>query len=293
MRRRWLATAVVLAAVLPALLSACASTPGPQAALSRFLAGWGAGRWSVMRREVSRPPADFAAVNAAAFAALGVTHASFRAGPVTTSSSGTTARVRVTEHFAVPQAGAWNPVTTVHLTDRGGTWRIAWSPATISPALRAGDTLALARVWPPRAAILGAGGAPLTQTVTRVTVGVVGSRVTSTAAVRTDLLAAGAPAAAASQALAQASARPDYFEPVFTVSAARFAQLRAAPGPDNVYAVRGTEFQALDRRVRDHGPAGRGGRRLGGPGHRPAAAQPGRTVQRVEHRRADRAGGRR
>jgi cell division protein FtsI/penicillin-binding protein 2 len=244
MRRRWLPAVAGLAAVLPAVLSACASTtPSPQATLSRFLTAWGAGSWTAMRREVARPPAGFASVNAAAFTALGVTRASFTAGAISTASSGKTARVRVTEHYAVPQAGAWNPVTTVHLTDRSGAWRVVWSPATINPSLRAGDTVAVARTWPPRAAILGAGGVPLTQTVTSVVVGVVGSRITSTTAVRADLLAAGATSAEASQALAQAAAHPDDFEPVFTVSAARFTQLKAAPGPGNVYAVRGTEFQ--------------------------------------------------
>ena len=244
MRRKWLPVAVGLTAALPAVLSACASTaPAPQATLSRFLADWGRGDWTAMRREVSRPPADFASVNAAAFAGLGVTHASFTAGPVITAASGTAARVRVTGHFAVPQAGTWKPVTTVHLAQRGGVWRVAWTPATISPALRAGDTLTAARVWPPRAGILGAGGVPLTQTVTNVVVGVAGSRMTSASAVRADLLAAGATAAEVSPALARAQAHPDDFEPVFTISAARFAQLKAAPGPGNVYAVHGTEFQ--------------------------------------------------
>ena len=46
-----------------------------------------------------------------------------------------------------------------------------------------------------------------------------------------------------SHALAQAAAHPDYFEPVFSVSRLRFTQLKAAPGPANVYAVRGTEFE--------------------------------------------------
>jgi hypothetical protein len=245
MRRKWLTVAAGLAAALPAVLSACASpAPTPQATLSRFLAEWGKGDWAAMRRQVARPPADFAAVNAAAFTALGITRATFTAGAVTTAASGATARVRVTEHLALPQAGAWNPVTTVRLADRGGVWRVAWSPATINPALRQGDTLAAVRAWPPRAAILGAGGVPLTDTVTHIVVGVVGSRMTSASAVRTDLLAGGATAAEVTQALARAQTSPDDFEPVFTVSAARFGQLKAAPGPDNVYAVKGTEFQA-------------------------------------------------
>jgi hypothetical protein len=244
MRRMWLPVAVVLVAVLSTVLSACgATTPSPRGTLSRYLAAWGTGDWAAMRREVARPPADFASVNAAEFAALGVTRASFTAAPIITAPSGQAARVRVTQHFDLPHAGAWNPVTTMHLVDRRGVWRVAWSPKTINPSLGAGDTIAVTRVWPPRAPVLGAGGAPLTQTVSRVVVGVVGSRITSAGAVRTDLLAAGATGAEADHALAQATIHPDYFEPVFTVSAARFAQLKAAPGPANVYAVRGTEFE--------------------------------------------------
>ncbi|MDQ2876288.1 MAG: penicillin-binding transpeptidase domain-containing protein [Actinomycetota bacterium] len=240
----WLPVAVVLVAVLSAVLSACGgTTPSPRGTLSRYLAAWRTGDWAAMQRQVARPPADFASVNAAAFAALGVTHASFTAAPITTSPSGKTARVRVTEHYDLPGAGAWNPVTTVNLVDRSGVWRVAWSPKTINPSLGAGDTIAVTRRWPPRAAVLGAGGVPLTQTVTRIVVGVAKNRIASTSAVRTDLLAAGATAAEADHALAQAEAHPDDFEPVLTVSSARFAQLKAAPGPANVYAVRGTEFE--------------------------------------------------
>ena len=245
MRRKRLPVAFGLAAVLSTALSACAGTaPSPHGTLSHYLTAWSTGDWAAMKRQVARPPADFASVNAAVFAALGVTRASFTAGRITTASSGTAARVRVTEHFDLPQTGTWNPVTTVHLVLRSGAWRVAWSPETINPSLRRGDTIAVARAWPPRAAVLGAGGAPLTQTVSQVVVGVAGSRIASTSAVRTDLLAAGATGAEVSQALAQAKAHPDYFEPVFTVSAARFAQLKAAPGPTNVYAVRGTEFRS-------------------------------------------------
>jgi Penicillin binding protein transpeptidase domain/Penicillin-binding Protein dimerisation domain/NTF2-like N-terminal transpeptidase domain len=244
MRRMWLPVAAVLVAALTTVLSGCGpATPSAGATLSRYLAAWRTGDWAAMKRQVAAPPADFTSVNAAAFAALGVTHASFTAAPVTTAPAGKTARVRVTEHFDLPQAGAWNPVTTMHLTDRSGAWRVVWSPKTVNPSLGAGDSLAVSRVWPPRAPVLGAGDAPLTQTISRVIAGVVGSRITSTSAVRTALLAAGATGAQADHALAQAKLHPDFFEPVFTVSAARFAQLKAAPGPANVYAVRGTEFE--------------------------------------------------
>ena len=159
------------------------------------------------------------------------------------SRNSSPAKARVTEHFDLPRAGTWNPVTTVHLASRNGTWRVVWSPATINPSLGAGDTMAVTRDWPSRAPVLGAGGVPLTRTVDRDVVGIVGSRITHTGAVRAALLGAGATRAEVSHALAQAKTHPDFFEPVFTVSHARFVQLKAAPGPGNVYKVRGTEFQ--------------------------------------------------
>jgi len=242
MRRRWLA--IVLAAGLMTMLGGCGHQ-GPSAGgvLTRYLAAWSRGDWTAMRQLAAGQPASLPPVNAAVFQALGVTRASFTAGRITTADSGAAARARVTEHFDLPAAGAWNPATTVRLTYRAGAWRVAWSPATINPALRAGETIAVTRAWPLRAPVLGAGGAPLTRTVSRVVVGVAGSRITSRAAVRAALLGAGAPRAAVRRALAQARAHPDYFEPVFSVSRARFARLKAAPGPGNVYQVRGTEFQ--------------------------------------------------
>ena len=157
--RMWLPIAVVSLAVLTNGLGGCGhATTSARPALSRYLAAWGAGDWAAMRRQVAAPPAGFTAVNAAAFAALGVTHASFTAGPVATAASGTAASVRVTGHFDLPQAGAWNPVTTVRLVSRGGAWRVAWSPETINPSLHAGDTITVTRAWPPRAPVLGAPG---------------------------------------------------------------------------------------------------------------------------------------
>jgi len=152
MRRMWLPIAAVLAVLLTTVLSGCGpATPSASATLSSYLAAWGRGDWAAMRHQVAAPPADFRSVNAAVFAALGVTHASFTAGRVTTAPSGKTARARVTEHFDLPQVGTWNPVTTVHLTDRSGAWRVVWSPKTINPALGAGDTLSVTRSSGPEA----------------------------------------------------------------------------------------------------------------------------------------------
>ena len=233
--------AAMLALTAAVGLSACGgSSSTPQATLTAFVTAWQSHDWTAMRRQIADPPADFAAVNAAALSALGAGAATFTAGRVT--HKGARASATVTEQFALPVVGTWAPTTQIHLVQRKGKWLVSWSPATINPALRAGDRLLVARDWPARAPILGAGGAPLVTAHGLITVGVVGSRITDPKAVRRDLLAAGAPAAATDQALAQAKAHPGLFEPVFQISAARFAQLKRQSGPDNVYSVPGTTF---------------------------------------------------
>ena len=232
------------------LIAACGGIQAtPRATLSRYLTAWAKGDWTAMRRQVIDPPGDFISVNTSAFSALGVSHASFIAGAVTTSKSATSASAKVTERFVLPNVGRWNPTTVVRLVKRNNEWRVAWSPATISPALHEHQQLTVITAWPTRGAILGAGGAPLTTNVNHVVVGVVGSRVKKASAVATDLVDAGAPRAAATQALDLAKAYPTYFEPVFAITQARFAQLKAMPGSTNVYAVAGTEFQLAASRT--------------------------------------------
>ena len=63
------------------------------------------------------------------------TPSTFDAGRIRQSGSRATARVR--ERFALRSVGDWNTATTVKLTDHDGHWLIAWSPATINPALHA------------------------------------------------------------------------------------------------------------------------------------------------------------
>jgi cell division protein FtsI/penicillin-binding protein 2 len=127
----------------------------------------------------------------------------------------------------------------LHLVLVQGKWLVKWSPATIAPPLRAGDQLSLRTVWPARAAVLGAHGTPLTSQGQVVTIGVEGARISSAAALKSALVTAGAPAAAVDSAVAAARAHPTYFEPVFTVSRARYTQLEPT-----LYPLPGTVFQA-------------------------------------------------
>ena len=113
-----------------------------------------------MRQLTSNPPADFTAVNQAAFTNLSVRQASITAGTVKTN--GPAASAPITERLTLAGLGTITLSSQLHLVQHDGKWLVQWSPATIAPQLRTGDQLSLRTTWPARAAILGAAGAPLT-----------------------------------------------------------------------------------------------------------------------------------
>ena len=230
--------AVLVLTLSGALLSGCSSAPPkPQATANAYLTAWARQDWAAMRRLASEPPADFTAVNQAAFRDLTVRQASFTAG--TTRTSNSAASTPITERLTLAGLGAITIKSALHLVLTQGKWLVKWSPATIAPQLRAGDQFALQTTWPARAAVLGAHGTPLTSQGQVVTIGVEGARIKDAGSLRSALVAAGAPAAAASTAIAAARARPTFFEPVFTVTRARYHQLEPA-----LYPIPGTVFQS-------------------------------------------------
>jgi Penicillin binding protein transpeptidase domain/Penicillin-binding Protein dimerisation domain/NTF2-like N-terminal transpeptidase domain len=234
-QRRYLRPASLAILLCGALLSACSSAPAPQATADAYLAAWARQDWAAMQKLTSSAPADFTAVNQAAFRDLTVRQARFTAG--TTHAGQSAASTPVTERLTLAGLGTVTIRSALHLVL--GTWLVKWSPATIAPPLRAGDQLSLRTAWPARAAVLGAHGAPLTSQGQVVTIGVEGARISSAATLKSALVTAGAPAAAADRAIAAARTHPTYFEPVFTVSRARYTQLEPT-----LYPLPGTVFQA-------------------------------------------------
>ena len=235
------AAALAAAVLLTGLLNACSSGPQPQTTASAYFAAWSKQDWAAMQQLVAQPPADFTAVNQAAFSDLGVHQAGFASGTVATS--GSSATEPFTERLALSGVGSITIKSTLHLTQVQGHWLVNWTPATIAPPLKAGDQLSLHVTWPARAAILGAGGAPLVTMGQVVTIGVEGARIKDARAVQAALVAAGAPVSAASGAIAAAKQHPTYFEPVFTVSQARYSQLQPT-----IYPIPGTVFQSGNAR---------------------------------------------
>jgi cell division protein FtsI/penicillin-binding protein 2 len=234
--------ALLTAALIAPALSACSSSgPQPQTTANAYLAAWARQDWAAMRQLTSDPPTDFTAMNKAAFTSLSVRQASFTAG--TLQTTGSTAAEPVTERLALAGLGTITIRSQLHLVQTHGQWLVLWSPATIAPPLRLGDQLSLQKTWPARAAILGADGTPLTTQGQVVTIGVEGARIKNAAAVQAALVAAGATASEASGAIAAAKVHPTYFEPVFTVSRARYDQLEPT-----IYPIPGTVFQASSAR---------------------------------------------
>ncbi len=224
------------------VLSACGGSASPGTTARSYLAGWAKRDWAAMRSLVASPPADFSSVNAAALTDLSVRRASYTAG--TLRASGARASEPVSERLEISGLGLITIRTVLRLVQRSGKWLVAWSPATIAPALRSGGRLSLQTTWAPRAPILGAGGAPLTTQAPMVTIGVEGQRVRRPASLLTSLLAAGAARPAARNAITAAKARPTWFEPVLTVTMARYEQLKPA-----LYPVPGTVFQTASART--------------------------------------------
>jgi cell division protein FtsI/penicillin-binding protein 2 len=218
-------------------LNACSSSPQPQTTANAYFAAWAGQDWAAMQQLVSQPPADFTAVNQGAFTNLGVHQASFTQG--TTTTSGSSATEPFTERLALSGVGTITIKSTLHLVQAQGHWLVNWSPTTIAPPLRTGDQLSVQKTWPTRAGILGQGGAPLVTSGNVVTIGVEGVRIKDADAVQSALVAAGATVSEASGAIAAAKLHPTYFEPVFTVSQARYNQLQPT-----IYPIPGTVFQA-------------------------------------------------
>ena len=132
------------------MLAACSSTsstpPSPRGPAGSFLADWASQDWTAMRQLTNTPPADFAAVNKAAFSAIGVRKAAFAAGRLKTT--GKVASEPFSEQLTLAGFGVITVRSTLRLSLRNGHWLVDWAPSTIVPQLKAGDQLAMHVAWP-------------------------------------------------------------------------------------------------------------------------------------------------
>ncbi len=220
------------------LLAGCGTpgAPSPTGTLQEYLSSWSHQDYASMAHLVASPPTDFVSFNRSVASSLGLTAATYHLGAVSTSGSDATAAVQ--SHLVLGPVGTLRVRSTLHLIDASGSWKVQWSPRSIFPSLGPGDTVSTSVTWPARAAILGAGGAPLTTEVPMVSVGIEGSRVTDATALTAALLHTGATAAQIQADETTATAHPTWFVPVISLPMPTYQQLKPV-----IYPVSGTVFQ--------------------------------------------------
>jgi hypothetical protein len=166
-RRRRIVIIAVTAALAVAAGGAAAgyllsrTTPSPRPAAAAYLAAWQRGDYRAMDKVSTGVPATgLAAPLTTADAQLGLRGIRLRLGAVTTTTNGQ-ARARFTATAALASGHTWTYRGNLRLVQRGGQWRVAWSPAAIYPGLGPGERFAQTAAWPPRAQILAADGTVL------------------------------------------------------------------------------------------------------------------------------------
>ncbi len=237
-----LAVTVLSAGVLSACSSAGRSAP---ATVSGFLAAWDGADAASMVPYLDRPGAGLAQQILAITSGLHATAVTRTAGPL--SLHGSRGQAPVVSVYTLPGLGTWRETTTMDLVRRSGRWQVAWTPAAVAPQLSGGQRLELTYVWDHRAAILGAGGNPLTTDQPQVIVGVEGQRIKDPAALTQLLTAAGASPAQVRAALTEATAHPTFFEPVVTITEAAFNALGGHSSA--LYQAPGTQFRPTSARA--------------------------------------------
>jgi cell division protein FtsI/penicillin-binding protein 2 len=225
------------------LLAGCGGgAPGPDTTVNQYLSAWDHQEYRSMARLVAKPPSDFVSFNRMVASHLHLTMATHRAGSISTQGSGATAPI--TSHLLLAGIGSLTVHTILRLSEASGTWKIVWSPRSIIPSLGPGDSVTNTETWPARAAIVGAGGAPLTTNAPMVSVGIEGSRVTDDSALTTALLQTGASSAPIQAAETTARTHPTWFVPVISLPQARYEQLKPV-----IYPVPGTVFKTFGART--------------------------------------------
>lgn len=132
----------------------------------------------------------------------------------------------------------------LHLARIQHAWKVVWTTESLHPDLHAGLRFSRSRVWPTRAPIVDDKGGPLASMQDAVSVGIEPDHMNDVGAVQAAFKSQlGIDPATVTAILAKPRARDDFFLPVVTVKADRFAQLRAALEP-----VPGIVFQKTSTR---------------------------------------------
>lgn len=165
-RRRRVTAAVTAGAVALALAAGGAGyellrTRGSaEQTAASYLRDWQAGKYAAMTTiSVHAPRSGLGTPLRRAASQLGAHSLHLTLGQV--KASGAAAQAGFTAAASLAGGHTWTYHGRLRLVRRSRRWWVDWRPADIYPGLRAGERFALRAVWPPRAPVLGAGGAVL------------------------------------------------------------------------------------------------------------------------------------
>ncbi len=214
-------------------------TPSPTASMEAYLAAWSDGDFAAMEEQVTDAPATFVEDHQALVDDLEVTEASYELDSVDTG--GGTGVARYTATLELAGAGEWtyDGALTIVEAPEGDDWLVEWSPATVHPALAAGQHLERDRVVPERAPILDMNGDPLSTGRPGRVIGVQPSAITNLAALKLAFQAElGIAPAVIDEKLNAPGVEPDHFVTITTVDMPTYNRVEPV-----IYPLPGTRFR--------------------------------------------------
>ncbi|MCB2223235.1 MAG: penicillin-binding protein [Actinobacteria bacterium] len=206
---------------------------GAMDAVQALLDAWAAGDFPAVRAVSPDAEHDLLGLHVAWSGGLGVLAAEYRTTGAALVGGDVVVSYRATLDLGT--AGEWTYEGSLVAVQTAGGWQVPWTSTVLHPALDEGDTLALARTWPERAAILGNRGITLVTDRAVKTIGVVPGRVDDEEALLAALEEyAGVPAATVLREIGRPAVQPDWFVPVGWMPLVDYlavqSQLEAVPG---------------------------------------------------------------
>jgi cell division protein FtsI/penicillin-binding protein 2 len=132
----------------------------PEQTVQAFLLDWQGAHYAQAAALTDGAVPDVTAQLAAAYTDLDATDEVFAMRTV--AQHGSTAVATYTATVDLAQGGQqWSYTGRFGLTARGGNWTVNWAPSVINPSLGAGDRLAVATTYAPRAPVVDMYGQPL------------------------------------------------------------------------------------------------------------------------------------
>ncbi|MCY1036704.1 penicillin-binding transpeptidase domain-containing protein [Corallococcus sp. BB11-1] len=204
---------------------------GPEEVALAYLDAWARNDLVAQRQLLVQVPADFDAQHARWRQGLGVAASRFEGLDLEAQDNGTAVVVFRGVH-TLRGLGDWEVESRLRFERQGSRWRLRWTPEVFHPEALAGDGFGRLRAWGPRAALLDASGAPLTEPGEVITVGAYPGRVRDGAAVASALQSQlGLDPLRVQAALRAANAQPEQFLAFIDVRPERYQQVRPALAP--------------------------------------------------------------